>query len=243
VVVAKVIVATAATTLAVSCGGDDRAASGPEPEEVSSEIEAGLRTEAAQSGISVPDDLKPNAEQQAAMSDGEVTRSELEERTYAFVACAESEGFEIGEPEWDPSTNTLGYTSGIVGEHPESEEFSKSPFMAPSYLRCYGENLALVQDRWLAQQQPSYEEKVEMARNLLRCFNEATGQNFTTAGQMQAYLKDLVLGGETEGAGVTPIPETPSSGAVAASEECSSKYHVAGVDQAENDRLMKEKLL
>ena len=87
------------------------------------------------------------ADQQAALADGRVTPTELEDAAAAEVACmAEIDGVESVDPyNWQNDID-------LVGGGPHFAEGTDESALEPALDACYYEHLALVFTAWLDQE-------------------------------------------------------------------------------------------
>jgi hypothetical protein len=231
----------AVVALAAGCSGSGASAgdSGEGGRARSAEaIEADLRAQAAAAGITVPDDLRPSAEQAEAMADERVERFELERQLQAFLACLREAGFEAADHGWDEQRNRPEFgvsRTRLPGEGPSA--FSESPFKDPAYLRCYGEHYALVSTAWDRQNLPSMDELRELVRATLECAAEAGVEASSLDELMPTMLEAL---NEVKMGQPSPLDDTTAKALVACHERYSSK--IATANQAEVEQLSSERL-
>ena len=156
-----------------------------------------LRDKANAAGVTIPDDIAPSDDQLATLDDGTVSRAELERQAATHLSCLEAAGFEVSPIQWDDENEVVDFSVGTGSI--DEPGFEVSPFLSPTFLRCYATHYALTSTQWSYQSMPDPETLRAEAAALLDCV-AAAGHDLHTLDELLVVLEqhqaDAAAGGE-----------------------------------------------
>ena len=103
------------------------------------------------------------ASQQKILEDRRVTDAEFEGAVLALVSCLEDSGIQVVEFDTRPSGWSIAY--GTPGGDTEVD--------TAVYERCYDESLSYVEQYYLAEREPTEQEKAKERAGMVDCLREA----------------------------------------------------------------------
>lgn len=183
---ARSAIVVALLVSATACGGGGGASSEESGASLADSLMSELRDKASAAGVTIPDDIAPSDDQLATLDDGTVSRAELERQAQTHLSCLETAGFEVSPVQWDDENDVVDFSVGTGSV--DEPGFEVSPFLSPTFLRCYATHYALTSTQWSYQSMPDPETLRTEARALLECVAEA-GHDLHTLDELLVVLE------------------------------------------------------